>query len=205
MGICDDGPYILIAQKLAATGHIFYNGNTTPFLGWQLYLGAAFIKLFGFSFTAVRMSTLLVAMVLAFVLQRTLVRANINERNATIGTLALVLSPLYLMLSVTFMSDIFGLFAVVLCLYGCLGALQSSTDRSTIAWLCFAVIINAVCGSSRQIAWLGILVCFPRPSGCFAPAAASSSPGPPPPSPESSSSWPACNGFSTSHSMCMNP
>ena len=94
MGICDDGPYILIAQKLAATGHTFYNGNTTPFLGWQLYLGAAFIKLFGFSLTTVRMSTLLVAMALAFLLQRTLVRANISERNATIGTLALVLSPL---------------------------------------------------------------------------------------------------------------
>ncbi len=63
---------------------------------WQLYLGAALIKLFGFSFTTVRMSTLLVSMVLAFFLQRTMVRASISERNATIGTLALVLSPLYL-------------------------------------------------------------------------------------------------------------
>ena len=35
---------------------------------WQLYLGAAFIKLFGFSFTIVRMTTLLVAVVLAFFL-----------------------------------------------------------------------------------------------------------------------------------------
>jgi hypothetical protein len=66
---------------------------------FQFYLGAAFIKLFGFSFTTVRMSTLLVAMVTAFALQRTLVRAGNIERNATLGTLALVLSPLYLMLS----------------------------------------------------------------------------------------------------------
>jgi hypothetical protein len=34
-------------------------------LGWQLYLGAAFIKLFGFSSTAVRMGTLLAAMAMA--------------------------------------------------------------------------------------------------------------------------------------------
>jgi hypothetical protein len=161
MGICDDGPYILMAQKLAATGHVVYNGWAAPMLLWQLYLGAALVKLFGFSFTAVRMSTLLVAMALAFVLQRTLVRANISERNATIGTLALVLSPLYLMLSVTFMSDIFGLFAIVICLYGCLRALQSSTSRTTIGWLCFAVATNAICGTSRQIAWLGILVMVP--------------------------------------------
>jgi hypothetical protein len=161
MGIADDAPYILMVQKLAATGHIVYNGWAAPMLGWQLYLGAAFLKLFGYSMTTVRMSTLLVAMALAFLLQRTLVRANISERNATIGTLALVLSPLYLMLSVTFMTDIQGLFAIVLCLYGCLRALQASTSRSTIAWLCFAVTANAFFGTSRQIAWLGTLVMVP--------------------------------------------
>jgi hypothetical protein len=161
MGVADDGPYILVAHTLAATGHIVYNGWAAPMLGWQLYLGAAFIKLFGFSFTAVRSCIVLVAMALAFLLQRTLVRANITERNATIGTLAFVLSPLYLMLSVTYMTDITSLFAIVLCLYGCLRALQSSTSSSAIAWLCFAVATNAICGTSRQIAWLGILVMLP--------------------------------------------
>ncbi len=161
MGVADDWPYILSAQTLAATGRIVYNGWAAPILGWQLYLGAAFIKLFGFSLTTVRMSTLLVAMVMAFVLQRTLVRANINERNATIGTLALVLSPLYLMMSVTFLTDIYGLFAIVLCLYGCLRALQASSSRATIGWLCFAVATNAICGTSRQLGWLGVLVMVP--------------------------------------------
>jgi hypothetical protein len=161
MGVCDDMSYILIARKVAETGHIFYNGPTTPFLGWQLYLGALFIRVFGYSLTTVRMSTLLVSMVLAFILQRTLVRANISERNATLGTLALVLSPLYLVLSVTFMSDIQGLFAIVLCLYGCLRALQAATPRAAIAWICFAVAADGLCGTSRQIAWLGILVMVP--------------------------------------------
>jgi hypothetical protein len=161
MGIADEGPYILTAQKLAVTGHVVYNGWVSAMLGWQLYLGAAFIKLFGFSFTTVRMSTLLVAMAMAFLLQRTLVRANLSERNATIGTLALVLSPLLLMLSVTFMTDIQGLFAIILCLYGCLRALQAATSRTAIGWLCFAVATNAICGTSRQIAWLGVLVMVP--------------------------------------------
>jgi hypothetical protein len=161
MGFVDDGPYILMARTLATTGHIAYNGWATAIIGWQLYLGAAFIKHFGFSFTAVRMSSLLVSMALAVVLQRSLVRCSLTERNATLGTLALVLSPLYLMLSVTFMTDITGLFAVVLCFYGCLRALQASSARATIAWLCFAVITNALCGTARQIEWLGLLVMVP--------------------------------------------
>jgi len=161
MGVCDDGPYILMARTLATTGHIVYNGWAAPMLGWQLYLAAAFIKLFGFSFTAVRMGTIFIAMLMAFVLQRTLVAASISDRNATLATLAFVLSPLYLMLSATFMTDIYGLFAVVLCLYACLRALQSTTDRSTIAWLLFAILSNALCGTSRQIGWLGILVMVP--------------------------------------------
>jgi hypothetical protein len=161
MGICDDGPYILVAKNLAATGHIHYNGWSAAMLCWQLYLGAALIKLFGFSYTAVRMSTLLVSMAAAFLLQRILVRCSISERNAVIGTLALVLSPLYLLLSATFMSDIHGLFAMIICLYGCLRALQASTERAAIGWLCFAVAANVACGTSRQLAWLGVLVMVP--------------------------------------------
>jgi hypothetical protein len=161
IGICDDGAYILMAKHLATTGHIVYNGWGAAMMAMQLYLGAAFIKLFGFSFTTVRASALLIAVVTAFILQRTLVRTGITERNATLGTLALVLSPLYLLLSVTFMTDITGLFAVVLCLYGCLRALQAATDRATIAWLGFAVAANVLCGTSRQVAWLGTLVMVP--------------------------------------------
>jgi len=161
MGVCDDGPYALMARHLANTGHVVYDGWATAMLGWQLYVGATFIKLFGYSLTSVRMSTLLVAMAMAWLLQRTLALAGIHERNATLGTLAFVLSPLYLTLAATYMNDIFGLFAVVICLYGCLRALQAATDRATIAWLCFAVATNAVLGTARQIAWLGILVMVP--------------------------------------------
>ena len=161
MGISDDTPYVLMARTLAVTGHIAYNGWATAMLGWQLYLGAAFIKLFGFSFTAVRMSTLLVSLATVIFLQRIFVRAGIPERNATLATLTLALSPLYLLLSVTYMSDIFGLFAIIICLYGCLRALQSATPNATVFWLCFAVVTNGLFGTARQIAWLGILVMLP--------------------------------------------
>jgi hypothetical protein len=161
MGICDDWSYILTAQKLAATGHLQYNGWATAMLGWQLYLGAAFVRLFGFSFTVVRMSTLFVAVLTAFFIHRTLARVGLSARTATIGTLAIIFSPVYMMLSVTFMSDIQGLFALVLCLYSCLRALQATAARSITAWICCAVFANTLCGSARQIAWLGVLVMVP--------------------------------------------
>ena len=161
IGISDDGPYILMAQTLASTGHIVYNGWAAAMIGWQLYIGAAFIKLFGFSFTTVRMSTLFVSLATAFLLQRTLVRCGIAERNATVATLALALSPLYLLLSVTYMSDLFGLFAMLICLYGCVRSLQAATPHAAIFWICFAVTTNAVFGTARQIAWLGVLVMVP--------------------------------------------
>ena len=166
MGISDDGPYVVMVHTLATTGHILYTGWAAPMLVWQLIFADVLVKLFGFSFSVVRLSTILTAIVMAFVVQRILVRANISERNATIATLALVVSPLYLVLSATFLTDINGLFAIVMCLYGCLRAVQSATslsssDRSVIAWLLFAVITNAVFGTSRQIAWLGILVMLP--------------------------------------------
>lgn len=161
MGIGDDGPYILVAKNLAATGHIHYNGWSAAMLCWQLYLGAALIKVFGFSFTTVRASTMVVSVASAFLLQRTLVRCGISERNAVIGTLALVLSPLYLLLSVTFMSDIHGLFGIIICLYACIRALQASNDRASIGWLCCAVAANVAVGTSRQLTWLGVLVMIP--------------------------------------------
>jgi hypothetical protein len=161
MGLGDDGPYIATVRRLAATGHIAYTGWATAMLGWQLYLADAFVKLFGFSFTAVRMSTLLVGVALAFLLHRTMVRSGIGAMHATFGTLTVALSPLFLTLSVTFMTDIQGIFAVTLCLYACLRALQAATSNRCIAWLCFAIAANVVCGSSRQIAWLGVLVMVP--------------------------------------------
>jgi hypothetical protein len=68
MGVGDDGPYILMAQTLAKTGHLAYNGWEAAMIASQLYLAEALIHFFGFSFTIVRSSTLLIAMSLAFLL-----------------------------------------------------------------------------------------------------------------------------------------
>ncbi len=161
MGMVDDWSYVQSVRVLAATGHIVYNGWSAPILGWQLFLGALFAKLFGPSFTAIRASTLLIALLTAFLTQRTLVRTGIHPRNATIGTLAFVLSPLFLPFAFSLMTEVDSVFCIVLCLYACLRALQAQTNRAVLAWLAFAALSNALGGTVRQIVWLGVLVMFP--------------------------------------------
>lgn len=161
IGMGDDWSYIKSAQVLAQTGHIVYNGWATAMLGWQLYVGAFFIKVFGFSFTAIRFSTVIEAVATAYLLQRTCVLAGLNSWNATLATLTLVLSPLYLPLAYTFKTDVSGLLCVLACLYMCLRALQTQSERCAMAWICTASLVNAVGGTVRQIHWLGLLVMVP--------------------------------------------
>lgn len=161
IGINDDWSYIKSAEVLAQTGHITYNGWATAMLGWQLLVGAAFAKLFGASFTAVRMGTLLVALATSFLVHRVFCRAGLTTANATFGALVFTLSPLFIPLALSFMSDIYGLFAIVLCMYACLRAIQANSDRASTFWIAFASLSNVIGGTSRQISWLGVLVMVP--------------------------------------------
>ncbi len=161
IGFIDDWSYVKTAQVFAQTGHFVYNGWATAMLGWQVVWGALFIKLFGFSFTVVRLSTLFVAMAVIVLFHAVLVRFGVNARNAVLGTLTLGLSPLFMPMAVSFMTEVPGLFAIVLCLYLCQRAVGAGSDKATIGWLCLAAATNVVGGTARQIAWLGALVMVP--------------------------------------------
>lgn len=161
MGFDDDWSYIKSAQVFAQTGHFVYNGWATAMLGWQIPWGALFIRLFGFSFTAVKLSTFPVAIATLLLFHAIQLRFHIGERNAVIGTLALGLSPLFMPLAASYMTDIPGLFVILLCLYCCQRAVAARTNASTVAWLSLAAASNVVGGTVRQIAWLGALVMVP--------------------------------------------
>ena len=128
-GIADEWSYGKTANVLAQTGNIVYNGWSTAMLGWQLYPAALLIRIFGYSYFICRVSTLAASLLATMLMQRICVRAGLSERNATLTTLALVLSPIYMQLSVTFMTDINGLLALLLCLYACLRALKAASEK----------------------------------------------------------------------------
>jgi Dolichyl-phosphate-mannose-protein mannosyltransferase len=157
IGICDDWANIWMAKHIAETGHLLYNGWVTAILGLQLYWGALFIKLFGFSFTAARASILVLSLICAAFIHRILVRLGSGESTAAIAALALVLSPLFLPLTFMFMTDMTGMLSIVVCLYCCIRTLE---DRSSW-WLAAATLSSLLGGSVRQVAWVGVLVMVP--------------------------------------------
>lgn len=157
----DDFSYTKVALDFAHTGHFIYNGWDNPMLGWLIPWGALFIKVFGFSFTAVRFSMLPIAIATVYLFHQILRRFRITPKNAVFGALALGLSPLFLPMASTFMTDMPGLFVILVCIYMCQRAVAASTDRAALLWLCAATLVNVAGGTVRQIAWLGALVMVP--------------------------------------------
>jgi hypothetical protein len=64
-------------------------------------------------------------------------------------------------MSVTFMTDIGGLCAIVAGVYCCLRALESSRARGILMWLVVAAVAGVLGGSVRQLPWLIALVMVP--------------------------------------------
>lgn len=161
MGTSDDWSYARTSLEFLRTGHIIYNGWATAMLGWQIIWGALIFKLFGFSFLALRLSTLPFAMGAAYLLHRICMKLGLTVQNSSLVTLTVVLSPLFLPLAASFMTDIPAFFWLLVGLYACLRATSATTVRATILWLTFATATNVVAGSSRQIIWLVTLIMIP--------------------------------------------
>jgi hypothetical protein len=122
MGFQDDWSYIRTALEFARTGHFVYNGWATAMLGWIIPWSALFITAFGFSFTIVRLSMLPVTMACIYLFHASLVRFGIRGRNAVLGAPTLGLSPVFLPMAASYMTDVAGLFVIVLCLCVSAGA-----------------------------------------------------------------------------------
>lgn len=109
MGFIDDWSYVKTAFEYARTGHFVYNGWATAMLGWQVPWGALFAKMFGYTFSAVRASMLPVALASVWLFFALLVRFGITRHNAVFGALMLGLSPLFVPLAASYMTDVSGL------------------------------------------------------------------------------------------------
>jgi hypothetical protein len=161
MPYSDEFSYDKTALEFARTGHILYNGWATAMLGWLIPWGAVVIKIFGFSFTGMRLSMLPIDAATVFLLHQILRRFGINSSNAIFGTLTFALSPIFMPSAVSFMTDVPGMFVIFVCLYMCQEAVKTPSDRAALIWLASATVFNVTAGTVRQIAWLGALVMVP--------------------------------------------
>lgn len=161
MGVNDDWSYTYIARVLADTGQFRYNGWGAMPLVPQAYLAALVIRVFGFSFTAVRMLGILFACGCGALLYDLGHRSGLRSAFAVFGSLALTLSPMSLHLSASFHSDIPGWFFSLACLYGALRAATAATTRASGLWLAATALAGALAGTTRQFYWPLPLLAIP--------------------------------------------
>jgi hypothetical protein len=157
----DDFAYAKMALIFARTGHFVFNGWETAMVGWQVAWGALFIHLFGYSFLTLRFSVIVLGALFTLLFHRVLLRSGVTGGHAVFGTLTVVLSPLFLPMAASFMTDVPSWLCILLSLYGCQRALRAGSDRAALAWLCGSAALNVLDGTVRQIAWLGALVIVP--------------------------------------------
>lgn len=163
-GLYDDWAYARTVQVLAATGHLRYFGASNPLLGVQAFWGALWVWLFGFSFTALRLATLPFAAGCGLLLYALGRRAGLVPVLSTFGALVIVLCPVFVPLAASFMTDVYGFFFLLACIYGCVRAVADAEAISfgeRAAWLTFGAAMGFLGGSARQAVWLAPLVLLP--------------------------------------------
>jgi Dolichyl-phosphate-mannose-protein mannosyltransferase len=153
----DDWIYSYTVRQLAQTGKLVYCGESAGFL-MQACWGAAVARIFHFSFVALRFSTLPFSMTCAALCYLLARRANLDHKNAFFVSILLALSPLFLPLAASFMTDVPALACILLSLY-CLA--ESLESQRPWIWLAAAYIAALAGGLDRQIVWIVPLTCGP--------------------------------------------
>jgi hypothetical protein len=102
----DDWVYALAVQSLLETGRFSLPSAASVNVFAQAYWGALFCLPFGFSFTALRVSTIVLGTGGIFALYLLLRELGIQRRLALVGAFNLAVNPIYLELSASFMTDV---------------------------------------------------------------------------------------------------
>ena len=157
----DDWAYSDTALKLAQTGKIHYNGWGSPTILFQSAWAALFIHLFGFSFQLLRAISLpfsIGSVWLTYFLGRQL---GLRCAFAGFAALTMAVSPLFIPLSASFMTEPYACFFTFLCLYAALACADSKGKSSVIRWLWILAGSGILGGSNRQTVWLLPLLLLP--------------------------------------------
>ena len=144
-GMIDDFSYVQSAWVFADTHRLVYNGWATAMIGWQIAWGGLFAAVLGHTYTAVRLANFVTSFATVWLMHAACLRCGLSRRNAVLGTLALALCPLFLPMSVSFMTDISGLLSIVVCFYCCLRALQTERTSHILGWLIAASLLSTRC------------------------------------------------------------
>ncbi len=137
----DDWAYAQSVRRLLDIGELRISEWASATVIFQIYWGALFAKLGGgFSFTALRWSTLTMSFAGCLALYDLLRQLDVSAPKALLGGLALAANPIYLYLSYTFMSDVFFFSAMVVSLSFYVRGIKQDAAWALLAGSIFAAL-----------------------------------------------------------------
>ena len=136
----DDWAYAKSVKALVETHTFFMSGWTSTNLLTQIGWGSLFCLPFGFSFTALRISTLVAGLLGLWGTYRLIRSATDNSSLAFLGGLLMIVNPMYLGLSASFMTDIPFYALMMWSLYFMVDGLKKDAFRLMIIGLGLAVL-----------------------------------------------------------------
>lgn len=157
----DDVAYSHVAYLLSRTGHLIFNGWEAAMMLPQAYWGALFIRMFGFSFVCMRISTVPFALGTVALCYKLVRRTGLRPRSAVFVTLLFSLCPVYLPLAVSFMTDVPAIFFMFVSLYSFALAEESAGEPRGYGWLALGALTGFIGGTGRQVVWLVPVVVLP--------------------------------------------
>jgi 4-amino-4-deoxy-L-arabinose transferase-like glycosyltransferase len=144
----DDWAYALAVRSLLDTGRFTLLGPIVANQVAQVYWGALFCLPFGFSFTALRISTLVLGGTGILALYLLLRELGAQRQIALAGAFTLAVNPFYLGLSLTFMTDVPFISVITLSLW----LYVRGARRGDAVSLGLAVVLSFVAILIRQFA-----------------------------------------------------
>jgi hypothetical protein len=136
----DDWAYAESVKHLLETGNFQLPGWAVANLLPQVLWGALFCLPLGFSFTALRFSTLTLGLIGVIATYKLFQEIIIDRKLAFIGAFILAVNPLYFGLANTFMTDVPHYAVTILSLYFFCSGIKQNSRRAIIAAVFWAII-----------------------------------------------------------------
>ena len=163
----DDWAYAHVAKKLAETGRFRVNVPVAPSIVGQSLLAALPIRVFGFSHTLLRVLTIALGAAMLWMLSRLLAYAKVRPQLQRLVLLTLAVTPLFLYLSLTFMTEIYG-WDLALCgavLWMRVRARERDGSAAPPSWTT-TLAVAAIVGASFWIRQFAVVI-FPALIGAY--------------------------------------
>tara|TARA_R110002049_G_scaffold309292_2_gene520356 strand:+ start:16299 stop:17912 length:1614 start_codon:yes stop_codon:yes gene_type:complete len=162
----DDWCYGKSVKTLMEDGYLkIYNWGEMTLVA-HVYFGYLFTELFGFSFTVLRWSTLVLGAVSILGIYQLCILVNASRRLALLSALLCMVNPLFLGLSFSFMTDVPFYCIVIWSFYFFVKALQTNEWKQlfiAILLCCWAFLIRQI-ALVLPVAWLLTLILTQKPT-----------------------------------------